>query len=135
MVRQPSFLKLSASSDLHQLVCHGLATILFLLSFDFGIGSCKAKVANLEVVVLINQDVSWLDISVHHIRLMKKVQGAKKFKQDHDCMLLGKIDALLAEELFEITAYTVHDNEDVGHVLRDNKIMDLHRVDVFFHFS
>jgi hypothetical protein len=50
-------------------------------------------------------------------------------------VLLGEADVLLAQDLLEIAAYMVHDNEDVGHVLGDDKVKDLHRVDIFLHFS
>ena len=66
---------------------------------------------------------------------MQEVECAQKSKNDLGGMLLGKSDALLAQDVPEVAVHVVHHNEDVDHIFGDDEVKDFDRVDVFFHFS
>ena len=98
MVRQASFLELSGPTNFEQLMSHCLAAILLFRHFDFGGGPCQAEVAKHQVAILIEQNVSWLEISVHHIRLVEEVECTKKTEQDRGGVLLGEANILFAQD-------------------------------------
>ena len=48
-------------------------------------------------------------------------------------MLLGKANALLAQDFLEVAAHVVHHDEYVGHIFGDDEVKDFDSVDVFLH--
>ena len=73
---------------------------------------------------MVKQNIAWLEISVHDIRLVEKVYGTKQPEQDGNRMLFIKPYFVLQQYFPKIAVHVVHDNEYVFQVLRVYEVVN-----------
>ena len=82
---------------------------------------------------MVKQDVCRLEISVHHICLVKEAEGTQHSKQDLGCMLLREANVVLGQCLFQITVHIIHHDKNVSHIFGDDEVENLDCVHVLLH--
>lgn len=92
-----------------------VACALALKVCRFIVGHCasrKTKVADLDPTVVVNQNVSWLDVSVDDAARVKVMQRAKDVINDNFHVLFGKVAHAASHHLSKIVFDEVSHNVD-----------------------
>ena len=110
---------LGQSSDTTSSYCEGL------LLWITGRASRETEVANSHLTVVINQNVLWLEISMHNIGRMDEVQSGETVVHYNLNVLLRKRVLLIFEQFIQVTWAVIHHEE--------NAVRSLDRRLVFSH--
>lgn len=99
---------------------------LALVAVLFGESPGKSEVANLDGTVGINQEVAWLDVSVHNVGGVDEVQGAERVVHNCDDMLfLQRHGRLRAKEFLHVALNEFHDQKHMVEPLKPFFVFNL----------
>ena len=96
----------------------GKILIHFLVGINYRTLSCKAKVTKLSAAIIVNQNVGWLNVSVHDVGGVQVIQRAQKIVHDDGDVLCSEAQAVvLVEDLAQITFLVIHYYEYVIYLI------------------
>ena len=83
----------------------------------------RAEIGDLDVGIVLDQDVGWLDVAMDHADLGSKIQGTRTFVNDFDDIANGQQIVRPGKPLQCAAGNILHD--DIGIFLVSHGIIDL----------
>ena len=99
----------------------------------------EPKVTDLDSAVGIDQQVRWLDVSVHNVGRVHEVEGAQQAVDDLHHVILRELQlGHRLEDLLQVGLHELHNDEDVAQIVRalgSDDVVNLGRVAVALHLA
>jgi hypothetical protein len=99
-------------------------------------GPRQAEIANLDPTIVVNQDISGLEISVHYVGRMQKMNSTQYVIQDGCHMLLVELHVLQLHKSSQVTVFVLQDQENRVEInVWNNDFNQLCGENIFFHLG